>query len=364
MLLYAAACKNEYPLPKEVRNLNLLVVEGLLNSGTGPTVIRLSRTFNPSDTGRLIPELRADVVVEGENNIRTTLVGNTKGEYSVPQLTLNSNVRYRLRIKTSGGREYISDFVPVQAAPPIDSVHWARTNDGVQFFISTHDSQNKTRYYRWEYDETWEINSEFLSNYQWVGNMVIPRPNPFSIYFCWRSDVSNRIFLGSNAKLAQDIIPGEQLHIIPVASEKISVRYSVNVRQYALTQQGYQFWEIMKKNTEQLGSLFDPQPSQLLSNIRSVSDPNEAVIGFVSAGSYTELRKFVRRSEVGRWPFDRHCTQRVIPLDSLKFFFEDNLFLPLEEYYNEFGRMAGYHSSVRTCADCTTRGTNVKPSFW
>lgn len=361
----AASCKNEYPLPNEVRNLNLLVVEGLLNSGTGPTTIRLSRTFNPSDTGRFMPELRAEVVVEGENNTRTTLVGNNNGEYSVPQLNLNNSVRYRLRIKTSNGKEYLSDFVPIQLSPAIDSVHWQRTNDGIQFLVSTHDPQNKTQYYRWEYDETWEIHSTYISNFEWVVDRVVLRPDPFSIYFCWRSGSSNAIFLGSSAKLTQDVISAQQLHTVPLAAERISVRYSINVRQYPLTEQAYQFWNIMKKNTEQVGSLFDPQPSQLLSNIHPVSDPTEQVIGFVSAGTYSEKRLFVTRSQVEPWRYFVDCPERMIPLDSIKFFFQDKIYIPLQEAYAPMGGgLIGYHSSRRFCVDCTSRGTNVRPSFW
>ena len=364
MILLIASCKNEYPLPKGTSNLNLLVVEGLLNSGPGGTVVRLSRTFNPSDTGNIRPELRAEVSVEGENSTRIILVGNNRGEYSVPQLNLNQNVKYRLRIKTSTGIEYLSEYVPVQPSPAIDSVHWKRTNEAIQLMVTTHDPQNKTRYYRWEYDETWEIRSDFISHHQWVPDRVILRPDPFSIYYCWKSDASTAIFLNSSAKLSQDVISAQLLHNIPLAGEKISVRYSVNVRQYALSEKAYQFWEIMKKNTEQVGSLFDPQPSQLLSNIKCVSDPLEPVIGFVSAGSFSEKRLFISRSEVEPWRYRTQCEERIIPLDSIKFYFQDRLYIPLREYYNQFGFFAGYHSGIPFCVDCTTRGTNIKPSFW
>jgi hypothetical protein len=364
ILLMAMACKQEYPLPKETQNLNLLVVEGLLNSGTGPTVIRLSRTFDPTRVGVVIPELRAQVTVEGENNTTFPLTGNTRGEYINNQLNLNSNVKYRLRIKTTGGKEYLSDYVPVQIAPSIDSVHWKRTDEGIQLLVSTHDPQNKTWYYRWEYDETWEIHSNFISNYRWQDPQVVNRQDPFAIYFCWVSDISRRIFVNSSAKLSQDVISSQQLNLIPLAAERISVRYSILVTQYALTQDAYKFWEIMKKNTEQVGTLFDPQPSQLLSNIHSVNDPTEPVIGFVSAGAVSQKRLFIRRNEVEPWRYRLECEERNIPLDSLRFFFSNDQWIPLQEWYGPSGRLSGYASGRRICVDCTVRGTNVKPAFW
>lgn len=365
ILLMAMACKQEYPLPKETQHLNLLVVEGLLNSGTGPTVIRLSRTFDPTRVGVIIPELRAQVTVEGENNTTFVLTGNTRGEYINNQLNLNTNVKYRLRIKTTGGKEYLSDYVPVQIAPPIDSVHWKRTDEGIQVLVSTHDPQNKTWYYRWEYNETWEIHSNFISNFRWQDPLVVNRPDPFAIYFCWVSDASRQIFANSSAKLSQDVISSQQLNLIPLAAERISVRYSIHVTQYALTEPAYKFWEIMKKNTEQVGTLFDPQPSQLLSNIHSASDPNEPVIGFVSAGAVSQKRLFIRRNEVEPWRYRLECEERIIPLDSLRFFFANDQWIPLQEWYSPTsGRLAGYSSGTRICVDCTVRGTNIKPAFW
>lgn len=359
-----AACKQEYPLPKNTSDLSLLVVEGLLNSGPGGTMVRLSRTFNPTDIATVVPELQAQVTVEGDNNTTFSLTGNAQGQYTHSQLNLNTNAKYRLRIITVGGQEYLSEYVSVQASPTIDSVYWQRTNEAIQFFVTTHDPQNKTWYYRWEYDETWEINSDFISLFRYVEPDVVPRADPYSIYYCWKHESSARIFLNSSAKLSEDVISAQPLHSIPIGTERIGVRYSVIVRQYALTEEAFEFWDILKKNTEQVGTLFDPQPSQLLSNIHSVKDPAELVIGYVSAGSISEKRIFVRRNEVHPWNYITNCTERVIPLDSIQFYFPKEPWIPLREWYIPGGRLGGYYSSIRTCVDCTTRGTNVRPSFW
>jgi hypothetical protein len=131
-----------------------------------------------------------------------------------------------------------------------------------------------------------------------------------------------------------------------------------------LTKEAYQFWEIMKKNTEQVGTLFDPQPSQLLSNIRSVNDPDDQVIGFVSAGTITEKRIFVKESEVRPWAYRRDCEQINVTRDSFRFYFSNQAFIPLDEWYNDMGRFAGYTGGERSCVDCTLGASNVKPSFW
>lgn len=150
-----------------------------------------------------------------------------------------------------------------------------------------------------------------------------------------------------------------------MGSEKIEVRYSILVKQYALTREAYQYWEVMKKNTEQVGTLFDPQPSQLPSNITCVTRPEELVIGFVSAGSYAEKRLFINRAEVQPWRYFRLCDQIIVPIDSLRHFFSRNNYIPINEYISPLsGRVAGYNSATQVCMDCTIRGTPVKPSFW
>jgi hypothetical protein len=363
-IMMIVSCRDQYSLPEETRDLKLLVIEGTLNSGAG-TMVRLSRTLNPTDAGSFVAENGARVIVEGENNTTSILTGNNSGEYTHAQLNLSGNQKYRLRITTTDGKEYLSDFVPVLSSPPIDSVHWKRTDNEVDLLVSTHDPLNNTWYYRWEFDETWEIHSYFISHYQYIDPSVVLRPDPFSIYFCWKFDISKAIILNSSAKLSQDVISGQLLHKIPVGTEKISVRYSILVKQYALTREAYQFWETMKKNTEQLGTLFDPQPSQLLSNIRCVNDPDETIIGYVSACAYSEKRIFIRFNEVLPWPYRRFCEDRVVPLDSLKHYFSNRAWIPLEEEYSRMsGRLIGYTAGIRACVDCTTSGTPLKPTFW
>ncbi|MES1222130.1 MAG: DUF4249 domain-containing protein, partial [Bacteroidota bacterium] len=294
VVIVFAGCKDLYDLPDEVKNVRLLVVEGQINAGAGPTTIKLSRTVNLKDTASIKPELKAVVTVEGENGSNYTLTGDTKGQYSNAQLAINANVKYRLRIKTTDNKEYLSEYVPVVNAPPIDSVNWQRKESGIetgiQIFVNTHDPQNNTRYYRWEYDATWEFHSPYFSGFEFQNGKVISRVEPNKVLICWKSESSSQVFLGSSAKLSQDQISLFPLNIIPFSSIKISVRYSILVKQYALTKQAFEYWDVLKKNTEQVGTLFDPQPSNLISNIHCVSNPGELVVGFISAGAVSEKR--------------------------------------------------------------------------
>ena len=59
-----------------------LVIEGVLNAGSGATSIRLTRTFKLDDTATLKEDTNAQVVVEGKDNTTRPLTVNGDGFYT------------------------------------------------------------------------------------------------------------------------------------------------------------------------------------------------------------------------------------------------------------------------------------------
>src|SRR5215471_381218 len=135
-----AMCKQVYEPPAQAQNIRLLVVEGFINAGQGPTIFFLSRTGDLQDQSAR-PEYNAQVKVEGEDGSAFPLVDSFNGKYYYPQLVLNNNFKYRVHIKTSDGREYASDYTPVRHTPPIDSITFQMEDNGVRIYVSTHDPQ-------------------------------------------------------------------------------------------------------------------------------------------------------------------------------------------------------------------------------
>ena len=137
LILLLVQCKQEYIPQIKESDIKLLVVEGYINSGQGPTTIYLSRVADLTDTA-LIPELSAQVNIENDNGGIFTLTDNGNGEYTIPQLILDNNAKYRLSIRTINGKEYVSDYSPVNHTPVIDSITWQKENEGVQIYVNTH----------------------------------------------------------------------------------------------------------------------------------------------------------------------------------------------------------------------------------
>ena len=366
VVMVLASCREEFDPPTKSSAENFLVVEGVLNVG-GPTTIRITRSFRLEDSARLRGERNANVSVEGKDNTIQLLSMTGDGIYTSPNLNLVINNEYRLRIQTNNGKEYLSDYVIARQTPPIDSIGWEKNNDGVQIYVNTSDPSNNTRYYKWDYDETWEINSYYQSLYKYQNGVVSPRSAAEDVYICWKNAVNSSIKIGTSTRLQSDVISKAPLVFTPNGNDKFSVRYSIMVRQYALDKKAYEFYELMKTNTESLGTIFDPQPTEITGNIRCVTDATEPVIGFITASTISEKRIFINRSQLGGWDFYQYCESVLVANhpDSIELYFENGGLEPYGSDELPIGIITGYFSSFPPCVDCVKRGgSTVRPAFW
>ncbi len=397
-ILAVGACKKPYnPLVISAPN-NYLVVEGEINSGIDSTFIKLSRTVSIASKISTNPELNAVVTVEGDQNTSYSLIETGNGNYACAGLNLDGTHKYRLNIKTANNEQYLSDYVPVLNAPPIDSVTYDTNTTllngpGVNIYVNTHDPANKVQYYRWDYQETWEFQTAFESIYKSNGDTVLARDlvND-NIYQCWRSDSSTNLVLGSSAKLSRSVIAHNPVAFVNSTSEKVTIEYSILVRQYALTADAYNFYAVLKKNTEQLGSIFDAQPSEVNGNIHCVTNPSEPVIGYISVGNTSNQRIFINEEKLPFWTATTvygGCALSPSPIDPKSpccyYHFVDRFGVvnnQVDQYINYYigndnnplipvNAIAmpghppiGYTAAEPACVDCTLRGTNKKPAFW
>ncbi len=360
-------CVQKYNSPYVSPHTGYLVVEGFI-SGNGPTTYTLSRTIPLPGDSAIPMETGAKVEVEGSDNTIYPLTEQTGGVYGIDTLALNAATQYRLRISTAEGEQYLSAFAPFKPTPAIDSISWVYNSvSGVNIYANTHDPAANTRYYQWNYTETWEYTSAKQSEdiYEDTPNIVIPRPEAQQDYFCWITQSSTNILLGSSAKLAQDVIYQHPLNLIPAGTQRLSLLYSIIVRQYALTQSGYDFLSLMQQNTESLGSIFDAQPSQLVGNIQCLTNPNEPVIGYISAGTVQQQRIFISRQQIPYWYYAFICpmpndTVPNLP-DSFTRYFAESGLVPIEQ----ISPGGSYSANLAGCVDCRLQGGSTRvPSFW
>ncbi|GAB4035151.1 DUF4249 domain-containing protein [Spirosoma jeollabukense] len=362
MIALVGGCVDPYRPPEIASPDSYLVVNGFFDSAPGnTTTIQLSRTQNLTDPKAPTAETRAKVTIESAHNASYALTEATGGLYTLSGVTPLSSETYRLHIKTAKGLDYYSDYVPVVTTPPIDSVGWYVDNEGVHVHVNTHDPNNNTHYYRWEFDETWEYTSAFYSSYVYDPKTRNILNRTEDIYHCWGSATSKNIILSSTARLSKDIVNKFPLTTVTGSSLKLQSKYSILVRQYALSQAGYDYYDQLAKLTQSIGSIFDPQPTQITGNFHSSTNPGDLVLGFFRVGTVTSKRIFIKRAQLPQLAVTtgyEACYTQVDTLSLAEIRDKQPGIITLFE-------PGTYLTNPIDCLDCRMRGgVTTKPAFW
>ena len=378
LALLIITCKKPFTPILNQSDKRYLVIEGII-SGNDSTFIKLSRTKNVDTSRTVVSESNAQVNIENDAGGSFLLPEIRTGTYAVGPLNLDNSHKYRLRIKTSDGKEYLSDFVPLKNAPPIDSVGFNAKSSGVQIYVNAHDDANATRYYRWDFTEDWQFHSEYASGYYSNGvDSIKARTVDQQVYTCFGNDNSTSVLVASTTKLNKDIVSQAPITFVPASSEKVETKYTILVKQYALTSDAYEFWETLQKNTERLGSIFDVLPSETQSNYHCISNSAELVVGYLSAGNVSEKRIFITPVQLPHYvtEYPYACELDTAWLNPPRSgAYVESILIPASSPYgivnalylqpaNPFGLPTAYNFSIKQCVDCTLRGKRTPPSYW
>lgn len=399
LLLFCAtvACRDNYGLPVEKSLYNSLVVEGNILIGDS-TIFRLSRASAVAEFN-LVPEKGAVVTVEGDDNNYYPLAEEEPGIYKMAPFDLHASTKYRLRI-SSGGKEYESDWTSLVSTAEIDTILWER-NKGIEIFVQSKGTSDDSKYYKWDYDEVWQyygLNQSFL--YFTYGVDELGRPTPEckdveyrgatyntcveiyglegtvyndSMYRCWMYVNSTSINIGSTATASENIIRAPVRKIEDNGIE-LSNHYRIKVSQTGLTKEAYEFYTLLKANSEGMGSIFDAQPSQLKTNLRCVSDPGETVIGFINTTSVKSKQIDISRMGLDGWFYvadTTMCRDSVFqnePWDVTEVLLLKQLPTKPLGWRNTFPPKrfpTDYITVSRECVDCRLRGgIHKRPDSW
>lgn len=367
-LLLFTNCIREFN-PSRLGFENLLVVEAFLSDIDEPFEVRLSRSV-PIDTTAFIPEFGAAVSLLSESGESFNLTEFSSGIYRTSS-PVNPQVgsAYQLSIRTRDGNQYASEYALMRPTPDIEEVSTrfqegsSTTERGVQFMVSTSDPGNNTWYYRYEYDETWLFRTPYDSYLIWENGDLILRDE--NINTCWKSDRSTSIIITTSTNLSQDVISDFPIIFVSTETDRLKSRYSLNVKQYSLSEASYNYWKELEKVTESLGTLFDPQPAIVEGNLHNVNNQEEVVLGFFDASAVKEMRIFVNSTDFPSSSFPNYysiCTDTIVSMGQIPEMVIAGYML-VSETITETGSTA-YVMSYPFCIDCRLAGTNVKPDFW
>jgi hypothetical protein len=367
MMLLALSCTEPFDPPVTDQEVNILVVDGFLNATSKTITVKLNYARPLASTEPYTPEQQARVFLEPDIGAGIQLAQTQPGVYKLEQLQTNINNSYRLRITLNNGKEYASEPVRVLRTPPIDSVTWRATDTGVNILVNAHDDTNQTRFYQWNFVETWQYNAPQFSSYILENGFVRLREPSEQLFTCWNEQPSTSIIVHNTTRLVADVVRDFSVNFIPAGSEKISNKYSILVQQHAISREAHDFWNQLKQTTENLGGLFDPQPGRIFGNMRCLTDPDEPVLGYFQAAEVTEQRMYLTFLELPRelrnTGFNESCRPDSVSVENVSRI-NPQIYHLVNAVYEGLS-IVGYTYTRHPCADCRFQGgTLTKPAWW
>ena len=375
LILCSAGCIDPVPLtPNDYREN--IVIEGFLSSENSVQRVSISKTSAINEQS-FTPESGATVWIEDGEANAIKFPENLPGRYEQFIAGIPGQ-SYVLHVTLHDSRQYKSSQVVLRNTPPVKQIsavykpQQPSGDAGIYFSVDASDSTGQTRYYRWEFQETYEIQTPFPSAFEWLGgNSVQPRTIP--VNRCWASDTSRNILIATSYGLADDQIMDFPIHFIPDYSYAMRIKYSLLVKQFSMTAEIFKYWKLLKQINQSQGSLFDIQPGTIIGNIQNVNDNKETVLGYFDASTVRYRRAFFTPSNFNssgyKAPGYLTSCENLIPYD-----------VPANQigaFMSKTGNQSNLLISEATgsyeatlilrpkyCCDCTSLGTNIKPSYW
>ena len=360
-----------------------LVIEATITNEMKLQEIVLSRTFRFEEDGP-VPETGASVAVL--NNGATISFSETEpGIYrSDSPFAALPNTDYQLSITANNGRSYSSTTTQLTNISQIDELYAMReTNDdginGMSIYVDSFDPTGNSKYYRYEYEETYKIVAPRYVNQ----DLIITEPDsclvalvdrPPGQRVCYNTVSSINLNLINTNAFSEDRVSQHLIRFIDSEDFIISYRYSILAKQYIQSREAYTYFETLNEFTGE-GSLFSQtQPGFFNGNISSDSNSDEKVIGFFDVSSVSTKRLYFNYDDFYNNeplpPYASACSE-VAPeqftLGVCGSLINDLLnnrvkYLALNE--NPQQEEGPYLVVPRACGDCTALGSSTVPDFW
>lgn len=312
-------------------------------------------------------------IENGEGSV-SEFLENVPGEYQNMSLAqfLESGETYRLLIVTPDGKRYSSEYETMYPVPAIDSVYWfieehstrepETYQEGIQFYMDYEIELDSGRYLRWQLEETYEFHNppyEYKEIFD-TDRSFKPLPAESDWSTCWISNQLPDIYVKDLGNVEGEVYKSMPLNFVSNHSQRLKYRYSLLIRQYALSVNAYLYWEGMQNNLQSNGGMFDTQPSLTPGNICNPDDADEIVIGYFSVSETSLKRVFVSNVPDMNIIEDPYfCVPGSLPYSFYRLSWE---FLPYH-----LATLNGKYGSVdKKCLDCREykNSSHIPPEFW
>jgi len=353
-----AGCVAEY-FPDIRENDEVIVVKGLITDQPGENTVEIYRSLSIWTSEFRNPIKKCTVWITDDLGNTDTLRKVQDGKWVTDSAEFTgipgrSYILSFTSLEKDGMHTYESIPMKMKPVPAIDSIYYEKKEfiishlsvEGAQIYLDTHDTDDSCRFYRWEYEETWEFR--------------IPYPDVIN-RTCWGNQKSTEILIKNTSFLESDKVSGFPLKVITNPVDRLLVKYCLSVWQYSLTEDEYDYWQRLQNSVKQVGGLYDVIPASVTGNIYCRENRMEKVLGYFSVSAVKSQRRFITDNFRGMNMLYHGCVDSTVyGTDPV---FVGNSWWLLIDYTDSIPPRR-YYTRDRACADCTIRGRNTRPSYW
>jgi hypothetical protein len=361
----------------ESKDINKYVISGQVADNSGIQTVSVSRASAVGNP-QFIPVSGCSVRIFNDNWHQFEMYETEAGRYTgkIDLKYMFPGASFMVKIVTPDGSVIESDFDTMNECPAIDSVYYiiqefpsnlpGVMTTGLQFYVDLNGGNVKSRYFRWDVIETWEYHSDHPREWYYDGTVHQISPPDSSRMICWTTELQKNIYTLSTENLVLNKYSMLPLNFVNNHTSKLIYGYSLLLKQYAISEEAYSYWDQMRINSSDMGGLYEKQPLSITGNLHNISDPGQEVLGFFSAAMGRSKRIFIRNVENFVIDFQNPCKPSLL---------ERGGFLEISPYDYPAFLLAGmdeegvsfYYMSTLSdeCVDCLSMGgTNIKPDFW
>lgn len=361
--------------PPSANYQDLLVVEAFITDQPSSHFVKLSRSY-PINEFRGGVESGAIVSIASSNGQQVVFTESESGMYLATGFQPIIGASYVLNITTQDGSTYASNPVVMKDTPEIEDIYYERKSkpskdvagldDGYQIYLDSEELDGN-QYMRYSWDESWEFRTPFTSflDYDLETNTAFIREE--NISSCWIQDESTDIIIATNEGKITSIIKGQPIRYISFNESTLRIKYSVLVKQFALDEKSFRFWENLKESNESAGTLYDTQPFQITSNITNLQKSNTPVLGIFEMTTESSKRIFITKDDLPKEIFIPSFYPECFTGADTIATFSNVTDLLIRGYLIETTvppPQGGYTMVIQDCIDCRFKGSNKKPEFW
>ncbi|MFM1914299.1 MAG: hypothetical protein RIR51_2152 [Bacteroidota bacterium] len=301
----------------------IIIVEGMVTNSDnlGPIILKESLTERAAGSNfRPILGATVQVIINGSESI--TLTEGEEGRYYFdPSFKGEIGSSYQLKFSTPNGREYESSEDVLEEAIPIDNVTHILDKSGIKtgdgqvsaaylFYADFQDPENNQDYYFWQWKlyEQQPICRTCLGGYWYIdpaplGTCVedrwLARAGIYLDYQCsgncWEIINSEDLEANSDEFFNGNAVKNQYIGKVPIYQHTTAL---LELDQYAVTKEVYDFINLSQKQSIISGGLADTPPAALVGNIHCISDPTVNTSGLFIVAAHSTYKYWLDKQDV------------------------------------------------------------------